>query len=63
MPTYAFRCKECEHEFEVNVPWREKEQTRCPACKSDRLHEQFGRYRILTSAPSCGSTGGTGGFT
>jgi putative FmdB family regulatory protein len=33
MPTYAYRCKNCEHEFEIRQRITEDSLTECPECK------------------------------
>jgi len=33
MPTYQYRCKECDHEFEVRQRMSDKPLTECPVCK------------------------------
>ncbi len=37
MPTYHYRCKACEHEFEEFQSMAEDSLTKCPACKKPRL--------------------------
>lgn len=54
MPTYAFRCDACRHEFTVDVPYSKKKDTRCPECDSAELTENFGSYRLNV-------VGGSGG--
>lgn len=64
MPTYAFRCTACQHEFEVRTSWSKKDETTCPECGSDALKEQFGRYTIGTVRGSSDApTPPDGGFT
>lgn len=54
MPTYAFRCDACRHEFTVNVPYSRKKDTVCPKCNGTELTENFGRYTLNV-------VGGSGG--
>ncbi|MCL5102577.1 MAG: zinc ribbon domain-containing protein [Armatimonadetes bacterium] len=35
MPTYAYRCKKCEHEFEIVQRISEESLTECPECKGE----------------------------
>ena len=35
MPTYAYRCKQCEHEFEIVQRISEDPLTECPECKGE----------------------------
>jgi len=46
MPTYAFRCQSCGHQFEVETTYSRKGEARCPACGSDTLKENFGMYTL-----------------
>ena len=32
MPLYEYRCQKCEHEFEVLVSSRNREEPTCPEC-------------------------------
>ncbi|OUM99600.1 MAG: hypothetical protein BAA04_01350 [Firmicutes bacterium ZCTH02-B6] len=65
MPTYAFRCTACGHEFEVQTSWSAKGEVVCPSCGGRELKELFGRYRLLTTGGSGNTTGGSSssGFT
>jgi len=35
MPTYVYRCKDCEHQFETIQKMTEKPLTECPKCKGE----------------------------
>jgi len=35
MPTYKYRCKECDHEFEVRQRMSDEPITECPVCGSE----------------------------
>lgn len=35
MPTYAYRCKACEHEFEIVQRITEESLKECPKCKGE----------------------------
>ncbi|MFO7311132.1 MAG: zinc ribbon domain-containing protein [Bacillota bacterium] len=68
MPTYAFRCSACGHEFEVQTSWSAKGEVVCPACGARELKELFGRYRLVSAGGSGNGSGGSGaafrsGFT
>ncbi len=64
MPTYAFRCSACGHEFEVQVSWSEKAGVTCPACGQRELKELFGRYRLMQAGSSgSGQAAGGGRFS
>ncbi|MBE3583960.1 MAG: zinc ribbon domain-containing protein [Limnochordaceae bacterium] len=53
MPSYEFRCVHCHTEFSVQVPFSQKQETRCPHCGGDDLKELFGRYHF--AAPGVGA--------
>jgi len=56
VPTYAFRCQSCGHQFEVETSWSQKAETRCPECDSGDLKEHFGMY-LLNIVPAAGDSG------
>lgn len=64
MPTYAFRCEPCQHEFEVRTSWDKKAAVACPKCAKQELTELFGKYR-LNALGSGGATSSppASGFT
>lgn len=35
MPTYKYRCKECDHEFEARQRMSDKPLSECPVCGGD----------------------------
>lgn len=68
MPTYAFRCNACNHEFEVETTYSKKGESRCPKCGEASLTERFGAYRLnpiqgSSSSPAPACAGGDAGFT
>lgn len=68
MPTYAFRCTACGHEFEVQTSWSAKGEVVCPECGTRELKELFGRYRLMSTGGSGSGSGSSGtgfgsGFT
>lgn len=68
LPTYAFRCDSCHHEFEVETTYSKKGESRCPKCAESSLSERFGAYRLNpvqggSSAPVPACAGGDPGFT
>ncbi len=42
MPTYEYRCKSCEHEFEVFQGILEKTLRKCPQCGKRQLERLIG---------------------
>jgi putative FmdB family regulatory protein len=66
MPTYEYRCKSCDHEFEVVQAFTDDALTTCPEC-SGPLRKVFGNVGITfkgsgfykTDSRSGGSFGST----
>ncbi|MBB4735655.1 putative FmdB family regulatory protein [Micrococcus cohnii] len=66
MPTYAYRCKDCTHAFDVVQSFTDDSLTRCPEC-GGTLRKQFGSvgvtfkgsgfYRTDSRSNSSGSSG------
>jgi len=54
MPLFEYRCRECDHHFELLV--RESTRYVCPKCASDQLDKQLSVFAV--SAPSGGAGGG-----
>jgi len=46
MPTYEYRCKECEHELEVQQSFTDDALTDCPACEQPSLKKKFSAVGI-----------------
>jgi putative FmdB family regulatory protein len=47
MPTYAFRCGNCGHEFEVTAHIADRdEKAVCPACGSRDVSTVFGSFAV-----------------
>lgn len=42
MPTYAYKCKRCEHEFEEFQSIKADSLTMCPSCKTPSLLRMIG---------------------
>lgn len=42
MPTYAYRCKSCSHEFEELQKFSDELLTRCPVCHKESLVRMIG---------------------
>ena len=45
MPTYEYRCKDCDHEFEVVQSFSDAALTECPSCGGN-LRKVFGNVGI-----------------
>ena len=66
MPTYEYRCKTCEHEFEIVQAFTDASLTECPEC-GGVLKKVFGNVGITfkgsgfykTDSRSAGSFGST----
>jgi len=68
MPTYAYRCTECGHAFDIRQEFSDSALTECPEC-GGRLRKQFnsigvtfngsGFYRTDSRAAAGGSGSGS----
>jgi putative FmdB family regulatory protein len=47
MPTYEYRCRSCEHRFEVFQSMHEPAKRRCPACGKNALERLIGTGAAL----------------
>ncbi|CAM3587813.1 FmdB family zinc ribbon protein [Isoptericola cucumis] len=45
MPTYAYRCADCDHAFDVHQAFTDDSLTVCPEC-GGRLRKQFGSVGV-----------------
>ena len=54
MATYEYRCKECEHTFEVaetiSRHGEKKRPPKCPECKSGRTRQVYSSFFAKTSS-------------
>ena len=41
MPTYEYKCRECEHQFEAVQSFTDDALTKCPTCKKKTLRKVF----------------------
>ena len=71
MPTYAYRCKDCGHAFDVVQAFTDDALTECPAC-GGVLRKQYGSVGVsfkgsgfyrTDSRSGTGGTGSSGGST
>lgn len=72
MPTYAYRCADCGHAFDIHQAFTDDALTVCPEC-SGRLRKVFGSvgvtfkgsgfYRTDSRGTKAGSTSGSSGTT
>lgn len=46
MPTYAYECKDCHHQFDVHQSFSEDSLTTCPEC-SGRLRKKFNTVGVV----------------
>lgn len=70
MPTYAYRCKDCEHAFDIVQAFTDDALTECPECDGT-LRKQYGTvgvtfkgggfYRTDSRSASAGSSSGGSG--
>jgi putative FmdB family regulatory protein len=45
MPTYAYSCKSCEHAFEVQLSFSDKDPEKCPECGGE-IRKLFGNLGV-----------------
>ncbi|SJN28850.1 hypothetical protein FM125_07350 [Micrococcus lylae] len=45
MPTYAYRCKDCDHAFDIVQSFTDDSLTECPEC-GGTLRKQFGSVGV-----------------
>ena len=68
MPTYAYRCKDCGHAFDVVQAFTDDALTECPAC-GGVLRKQYGSVGVsfkgsgFYRTDSRSGTGSSGGST
>ena len=41
MPTYNYKCKQCDHAFEIRQLMSDDVLVNCPECKEDELKKVF----------------------
>ena len=46
MPTYEYRCKSCEHRFDIVQSFTDDALTTCPECGEQTLKKVFGNVGI-----------------
>jgi len=67
MPTYEYRCKACNHQFDIVQGFADDSLTICPECGEEQLKKVFGNVGITfkgsgfykTDSRSAGSFGST----
>lgn len=47
MPTYTYRCSECEHQFDIFQHFYEDAMTECPVCGKTALHKVYSPVGIV----------------
>jgi len=54
MPTYAYACRKCGHEFQRREKISEhgEKKVRCPGCKSTRVEQVFTPVSVKTRKKS-----------
>ncbi|MEK9535983.1 MAG: FmdB family zinc ribbon protein [Aquiluna sp.] len=45
MPTYAYSCKSCNHSFEMQLSFSDKDPASCPECGGD-IKKLFGNLGV-----------------
>lgn len=46
MPTYSYRCTECDHAFDIHQSFSDEALTACPEC-GGRLRKNFGSVGVV----------------
>jgi len=54
MPTYAYHCEKCGHDFSVktSIEKHVKVRTKCPKCGSSRVKHKIERFFAKTTRKS-----------
>lgn len=54
MPTYEYKCENCNNEFSIilSISEKEKEKVTCPSCKSDKVKQIPSSFMAKTSRKS-----------
>ena len=49
MPSYAFKCQDCQERFELEISLDEREELKpsCPVCGSEDVVQTFDRIGIM----------------
>jgi len=62
MPTYEYKCKDCDSTFDVKQPiWAKRTGAKCPGCGSENTERLISRFNS-SRGDDCGSGGSTGPF-
>jgi len=60
MPSYVFKCKDCEYVFETILKASEVDEEKCTKCGSANIEQVFSRHTpYLPKKGSCGSCSGS----
>jgi putative FmdB family regulatory protein len=54
MPTFDFKCSDCNHNFSEFVSIKEKEKVRCPKC-GGRVSQRFTGFYYIKKGDHCSS--------
>lgn len=46
MPTYSYRCKNCDYAFDIHQEFSDSSLTQCPSCGEERLRKVFGSVGV-----------------
>ena len=46
MPTYSYRCKNCDYAFDIHQEFADPTLTQCPSCGEERLRKVFGTVGV-----------------
>lgn len=59
MPLYEYKCRRCEHDFEIRISSERAHEVSCPNCRSNEVDKLLGLPSTIRSesAPSCRADG------
>ncbi len=55
MPTYDFKCNNCEKNFSVMVAIKDRDKVSCPHCSSGDVKQQISNFYCAGASSSAGS--------
>ena len=54
MPTYSYRCEECQKTFslQMTIADHDKAKVKCPECGSRKVRQHYGAFSVKTPKKS-----------
>jgi putative FmdB family regulatory protein len=63
MPTYEYKCKDCDSTFALQQPiWAKRKGAKCTGCGSENTERLISRFNAGRSDDSCGPGSSSGPF-